>query len=216
MTGVSTLTDRLVADLRPVRRLRPAVVLAVCVLLQAVVLATVVAAWRRPDLRHVLGEPLYLFEVAACALLAAGAAWLAALAAIPDRAPRAGWLVLLVVLALAALGPFADGAPGPAVGAGVGCVVGTILIAALPWAVLVLVLRAGAPVAPATAGTLAGAAAFLVGAAGMRLVCPQDTSAHLVPFHVLPVLLGVAASAALGAVWLGRWGRGGAARVGRR
>lgn len=65
--------------------------------------------------------------------------------------------------------------------------------------------RSRVPSAPAGAGALAGAAAFLLAAAAMRVAYRIDDPLHLVTWHALPITLGAGLSARVGVVWLGRW-----------
>jgi hypothetical protein len=68
---------------------------------------------------------------------------------------------------------------------------GAAMLASLLTAVtLVLWLRRGAPVAPATAGMHLGIAATALGSASYGLACPLDGAVHLGVWHVAPVLLG--------------------------
>ncbi len=207
------LLPRLVADLRPVRPLRLRRRLLGWLLLQTTVLAVVASRVLRPDIATALHRAAFVVELAA--LLSAGglAAWLAVRAAFPARSP--GWRPVAVALALAGVGLFlfALRPPSPdmpAVGltmAGARCLAMTLMLAALPWLALVALLVRGAPVAPARAGTLAGAASLLFAAAGTRVACALDDPLHLVAWHGLPVVLGAGLSGLLGAAWLGRWAR---------
>jgi hypothetical protein len=68
---------------------------------------------------------------------------------------------------------------------------GAAMLASLLTAVtLVLWLRRGAPVAPATAGMHLGIAATALGSAAYGLACPLDGAVHLGIWHVAPVMLG--------------------------
>ena len=88
---------------------------------------------------------------------------------------------------------------------GAGCLEKTVALAALPWVMLVVALRRGAPVAPAMGGALAGAAAFLLANVAMRVVCPIDAHLHVLTWHLLPAGVAAVLSGALGATWFGRW-----------
>lgn len=206
----------LVADAAPVRRLRPGRLFAFWLLVLAAVLAAFLPR-RRPDLAPALARPAFLADVLLLAGAGIAAAWLALRAALPDRPVHAA--VDAVVLATGAVGIalFATGAPAPAatltsfVAKGAVCAVLSLVMAALPWALLVAVERRGAPTRPLRAGLFAGAAALFAAAAGMRLGCAADDPVHLLVWHAGPVVLGVAGSAALGRAWLARWwlsGRG--------
>ena len=81
----------------------------------------------------------------------------------------------------------------------------TAALVAVPWAVLLIALRRGAPLASGRPAALAGAAAFGLTFVVMRFCCRTDELMHLAVFHVLPVLVGTALSAGLGMVLLPRW-----------
>jgi hypothetical protein len=206
------LVDRLTASVQPVSRQRsPAVRMLAWMALPSALLIGTAASHRRPDLIGQLHAPAFALELA---LLAAGAGvstWLAFRAAAPDRRASHRALVLAVAIIAAAVTALLAGPGGPrpvsagftAVGAG--CLGKTVALAALPWLMLVMALRRGASVAPATAGALAGAAAFLLANVVMRLVCPIDAHSHVLTWHLLPAGIGTVLSAALGASRLGQW-----------
>src|SRR5262249_54854158 len=124
---------------------------------------------------------------------------------------RGGEFWIAAALVAAAMGAllWAPGGSSPVgggfAGVGVGCLEKTVGLAALPWVVLLLGLRRGAPVVPATGGVLAGAAAFLLANVAMRVVCPIDAHAHVLVWHLLPAGVAAVLSGVLGATWLGRW-----------
>ena len=88
---------------------------------------------------------------------------------------------------------------------GLGCATSTVGLAALPWCALLIAVRRGAPLAPARAGALLGAAAFFMAALLMRARCPLDERLHLLVWHALPVAGGTVLSAVVGLAWLRRW-----------
>lgn len=202
------LVDRLVRDVRPVRPLRSRRLFFAWLVLQATVLAALVAHGLRPDIGAILHRPLSVAQV--LALVASGilAAWLAARGAFPDRAAGSLSVAAMVTLAVAGLTPFVTSTPqlpDSFAAMGVPCFTMTVVIAALPWLALLLLVGRGASVMPTRAGLLAGAAAFLLAAAGMRATCSVDEPWHLLVWHGAPVVLGGAISALLGAAFLGRW-----------
>jgi hypothetical protein len=73
---------------------------------------------------------------------------------------------------------------------GVKCFGAALLASLLTAVTLVLWLRRGAPVAPATAGMHLGIAATALGSAAYGLACPLDGAVHLGVWHVAPVMLG--------------------------
>ncbi len=216
------LVDRLVRDVRPVRPLRSRRLFFAWLALQAAVPAVFASHGLRADIGAMFEQPLFVAQV--LALVASGmlAAWLAARGAFPDRAAGLRSVAAMVTLALAGLVPLGTSAPqwpDAFVAMGTPCFTMTVMIAALPWLALLLLVGRGASVMPARAGLLAGAAAFLPAAAGMRAACSLDEPWHLLVWHGAPVVLGGAISALLGAAFLGRWAAScpvGARRVGGR
>jgi len=206
------LVERLAADVRPVSRLRsPTARMLAWMAFPAALLTGAAVAHLRADLADRLRAPTFVLEVG---LLAAGAGistWLAFRAAAPDRRSAGGgfWLAVgLVVAAVAALLSEPGGslpASGGFATVGAGCLEKTVALAALPWVMLVLALRRGAPVVPAMGGALAGAAAFLLANVAMRVVCPIDAHLHVLTWHLLPAGVAAVLSGALGATWFGRW-----------
>ena len=209
------LVERLAAEVRPVSRLRsPTVRMLAWMALPAAFLTIAAVAHLRADLADRLRAPAFALELG---LLAAGAGistWLAFRVAVPDRRSAGGglWLAVgLVVAAVAALlsEPWVSlPASGRFAAVGVGCLEKTVALAALPWVMLVAALRRGAPVAPATGGALAGAAAFLLANVAMRVVCPIDAHLHVLTWHLLPAGVAAVVSGALGAACLGHWALG--------
>jgi hypothetical protein len=208
------LVERLAADLRPGPRLRsPTARMLAWMALPAALLIGAAVTHLRADLAERFRAPAFVLELG---LLAAGAGistWLVFRAAVPDRRSAAGgfWLTLgLVAAAVAALlaEPWSLPPSGGFAAVGAGCLEKTVILASLPWVVLVVALRRGAPVAPATGGALAGAAAFLLANVVMRVVCPIEAHLHVLTWHLLPAGVAAVLSGALGAAWFGRWALG--------
>jgi hypothetical protein len=203
-----SLVERLVRDVRPVRALRPRRLLLVWLALQATVLAALAVHALRPDIGAVLHRPLFVAQALALTVSGAVAAWLAVRSAFPDRAPGPRSVGLAGALGVFGLTPSAASGPhvgGSFVAMGLPCSTMTVALASLPWVALLLLVGRGASVVPARAGLLAGAAAFLLAAAGMRAVCSLDDPLHLLAWHGGPVALGAAVSCLVGAAFLGRW-----------
>lgn len=204
------LITRLTRGLRPVRRLwPPSLRLAVLGSLQIVVFAVAgLALGLRSDLSQKLHGDEFLLELAFIIALAIASSVMALLAAVPGREPSR-WLalgsVLLAVLGLAAA--FAAAPPlGPMtrhfVAMGWPCAAQTAVVAAVPWVVLGVAVRRGATLVPGLAGTVTGAASFLFATASLRMSCPLDSAAHLIVWHLGPVLVGILASVLIGSVCL--------------
>jgi hypothetical protein len=206
------VVDRLAAELRPVRRLRPPLVrLAAWLPLQLVALAWVVGFHLRPDAAAELGRPLFLLELAGLTLAGAVAAALALRSAVPGEEPGTGEVAGAVALALAAslLVLFEPGGGVEPLRAfvahGVGCAILTTLLALVPWIALLAALARGAPLDGRRAGTWAGVAAFLLACALMRFACGLDERMHLLVWHAAPVVPAALLSAWVGWTWLGRF-----------
>jgi hypothetical protein len=96
MIRTSDLVSSLATDLRPVRRLRPPLVRAVCWLMLAAVILALLAVVQglRPDLAQRLGDPVFTAGLAASLLTGILAAVAAFLVSLPDRSRL--WLLLPV------------------------------------------------------------------------------------------------------------------------
>jgi len=209
------LIERLVEDARPVAPLwSPAVRLALWLGLATVIFMLTVHAGLRRDLGARLGDPLFCLELVTLLTGAVALAALAFRAAVPGREPgrrevgvAAGLVALAAVLWLRL--PMRTEMPiSEFVHVGSGCMARTVLLAAAPWAALLVALRRGAPLAPVTAALLAAGAAFVMAFAVMRLVCNLDELLHILVWHAGPILGGMAVSALIGVAWLSRWRRG--------
>ena len=193
--------DRIVSDLRPVRRLRPVGLrLAAWIALEAGMLLFVVHVTHRTDLRRQVENLWYLLGVAGFAVAATIAAAFALRAAVPGREPRSTEIVSLVAVAAASalllLHEPVNGSVSVTgfIDVGVHCAVEVFILATLPWFALAWAIRRGAPLSPAPSGALLGAAAFFCSFALMRIICPIEEGLHLVIWHLLPALAGVALS----------------------
>jgi hypothetical protein len=206
------VVERLTAELAPVRRpWSPWVRLALWVVLALATVGLAGLVGLRHDLREQLARPRYLLDIAILLAGAGLAATTALLAAVPGRmggrearAIGAGLLVLAITAAF-----LGDAAP-PAetrsfVLTGLRCVACIGLFGLLPWVALIRAVSRAAPLDGHTIGLSAGAAAFLVGAACVRVACPFDDTLHLAVWHGLPVALWAAASTAVGGAFLSRW-----------
>ncbi len=207
-----TLVDRLAGDLQPITPMdRPAARMVRWMAVPGSFLVGMTVWHVRPDLLARLHAPAFVLELAFLAASAGMATWLVFSAAAPDRgalAPRL-WLTLALVAGAVAtlLGASRGGlaVDREFVASGARCLQMTLPLAALPWGILVLALRRGAPVAPGAAGALAGGAAFLLANVAMRISCAQDASLHVLTWHLLPAGVAALLSGALGAIWFGRW-----------
>jgi hypothetical protein len=199
------LVERMVAELRPVRRLWPVSLrLALWLALEAVMLLFAIRHNERTIFRQPFGDPWYLLSVGSSAGAGVVGAALALRSAIPGREPRARETGLMLILVLASLlvllhGPINAGVPmGTFIATGLGCAFATATLACLPLSALLWAMRRGAPLERGLGGALAGAGAFLIAFALMRVRCPINEGLHLFVWHFLPALIGIAISAGAG------------------
>jgi hypothetical protein len=205
------IVEKLVADLRPVRRLWPVRIrLGLWIALEFGVLLFFIGDGYRPDLARQLRNPWYIFGVGGFAAAGTLAGVLALRTAVPGREPRKmEFLLLSFLTAASALLLFHQPANehlqlANFIYTGVPCAIRIGVFAVIPWVALFWAARRAAPLAAAAEGALTGAAALLLSFALNRVKCPLDDSAHLLIWHLLPALLGVAASAWVGVVLLRR------------
>lgn len=94
MTSTSDVIDSLVADAKPVRRLQPPAVRALCWLLFAALMLVLVAVVHgvRPDLMLKLRQPVFATSVVAALMTGVLAAMATFIASVPGRSRR--WLLL--------------------------------------------------------------------------------------------------------------------------
>jgi hypothetical protein len=207
------LIATLVRDVVPVRPLAsPAVRLARWAVVSALCVAAGVALAR---VRHDLGETLWTTSFLVQAVLLIGTAVLAAMAALIAGVPGAsstlatrllplgaitlwaGWLVAAIV---AQPGHSRLWWPTPSPD----CAVDITLLGLVPGLLLWSLVRRAAPLRPAWAGFLATLTAAAAGALGTQLLCPNDDAAHLLVWHVGPVIALAVAGLQLGHRFL-RW-----------
>lgn len=206
------LVDRLVQETTPIRPLWSVRTrLAVFAALAAVAVIAVAGLAPRPDLGARLHDPSFLLELTALALATVFVALLALRNAVPGRSPSR--LESLVALGLVIAAAFAsltqpDGPPlsfAAWVTVGWMCAARTLVVAALPWALLLIAIRRGAPIHVSSAAAYAGGAALLLATMILRTACPLDGASHWLLWHFGTIVLGSGLSAALTATWLATW-----------
>lgn len=152
----------------------------------------------RPDLLDCLTRPSYLFDLAAALSTAIGAAWAAAVSALPGRplwqrilpaVPAAIWITSLIA------GAVTDGTP---LRADLICLPVIAGLAVVPCAVLIVAMRRGEVLAPCLGMFLAVAASASLAYAGLRLVHPEDAGRMMLVWQFGPVVLLSAMAACLG------------------
>ncbi len=205
----TNLLDQLASENTPVRRLwSPTVRLASWLAVQVGFAAVVLSGGVRPDLAAQLASPIYFAEM----LLLSAAVLLLARAAVAAAIPgEERWNLGRLGMAAAAIAalfvftrsPYTDQAINTFVDTGLPCATSTALLALLPTAWLLVAIYRGFALSPRRAGAIAGACGFVFAFALMRLLCPADEPLHLVAWHWVPVALGSAIAATVGARVLG-------------
>jgi hypothetical protein len=211
-SGSSRLIEGLVADTHRRRALWPPAWRMVAWFGAALVLFGLVAgAGLRGDLLERLHESRFLLEVTTAGLLAMLLAHRTFLTAIPGRqhAPAATAVALVCAAVVASLAPLhpvdVTQSLDTFLDRGLACLRDTTLLALVPAGILLVAARRGAPLLPAQAGALAGAAGWVTAYLLMRFRCPLEDALHLCTWHLLPGFAGAALAAGVGLVWLGRW-----------
>ncbi|QDL36415.1 NrsF family protein [Rhodoferax sediminis] len=185
MTSTSDVIESLVIDAKPVRRLRPPALRALCWLLFAALILVLVAVGHgvRPDLMFKLRQPAFATGVAAALLTGVLAAMASFVVSIPGRSRR--WL-LLPAPALAAwistigYGCLTDwvsvGPQGMSLGETARCFA-TLAVTGIPLSLAMLVmLRHVARLSPAPVAMMGSLAVAAMTAAALSLFHPLDAT----------------------------------------
>jgi hypothetical protein len=205
------IVSRLTEELTPVRPLWSPWARLTCWL--ALALATVMlaaAVGLRHDLAVEIDRPRYVVDLAILLAGAGLAATLALLAAVPGRinvrrARHLGVGLLVLALAAAFLGdPPSAVASRSSLLTSLRCVACVGAFGIVPWVALYRAVGRAAPLDETATALCVGAAAFLVGAAAVRVACPYDDVSHLMLWHGLPVVLWAVLSTMLAGAWLAR------------
>ncbi len=185
MTSTSNVIDSLVADAKPVRRLQPPAVRALCWLMFAALMLVLVAVGHgvRPDLMLKLGQPVFATSVVAALTTGFLAAMASFIASVPGRSRR--WL-LLPVPALAAwistigYGCLTDwvsiGPDGLSLGETARCFA-TLAVTGIPLSLAMLfMLRYMARLSPAPVAMMGSLAVAAMTAVALSLFHPIDAT----------------------------------------
>jgi len=198
----SKLIDSLSKDLQPVRRLPAPVARAFILSLTALVLVTGMISFLggpRADWVSVLQKPIFISGD----ILMLVAGFLSAIAAftlaVPDTKIRKPVIVLLctatviwVVICLTAVASLTAQsfhAEVTDIGKSAACFKALIFMSALPLAISFTMALRAAPVWRGWTGYALTLSMASFGAFGMRFFCPSDSSAHLLLWHFLPVVI---------------------------
>ncbi len=201
------LVDHLIESTEPVRRMWPVRArMALFVVGWSVAVAAIVRLAPRPDLGAKLDDPWFVLGIVVLAAASAFTTLMALRCAVPGRTPtRTEGLVALVAIAGAAVVAGLVTAPEPAAEEGWHCALRTLLIATIPWGILLIAIRRGAPVRVVTAAVYAATAAVLCTTTLLRFACPADGSGHWLVWHLGVVPLGVLLATPFATRWLQGW-----------
>jgi len=189
------LIDRLVRDLKPVRRRSGGRDAAILALLCGVELALFVGLGpTRPDMPAAMGLPSFWWKLASLGLIASVGASVAVASFDPVRSPRRGlrWLVAAIALSFAAgwvIDVLRDGWPALAARLnwrdGVQCVGKMAALSAPAVLGLGLLMRRGAPADPGGTALAAGIAAAAWGAFVFVFSCPYDDPLYIAVWYAV-------------------------------
>lgn len=185
MTSTSDLIDSLVAGAKPVRRLRTPVTRALCWLLFAALMLTLVALVHgvRPDLMVKLRQPAFVVGVAAALITAALASTASFIASVPGRSRQWLWLpapAVVVWMSTIGYGCLTNwvsiGPDGMSPGETARCFA-TLAITGIPLSLVMLImLRYVARLAPTPVVMMGSLAVAAMTAAALSLFHPLDAT----------------------------------------
>ncbi|MEW6347147.1 MAG: DUF1109 domain-containing protein [Paraburkholderia sp.] len=193
MKSTSDLIDSLVADAKPVRRLRPPVTRALCWLLFAALMLTLVALVHgvRPDLMVKLRQPTFVVGVAAALITAVLASTASFIASVPGRSRLWLWLpapAVVVWMSTIGYGCLTDwvsiGPNGMSPGETARCFA-TLAITGIPLSLaMLLMLRYVARLAPTAIVMTGSLAVAAMTSAALSLFHPLDATVMIVMWNV--------------------------------
>lgn len=206
MSNIDDLITRLAQDAPGVKPAPHPVLLSLEWALGAVVYVGVslMISGVRPDLMLKLQEPLFFAEVATLAGILVTTCLSAALLSFPDLhqkrrivfVPAVTFVLFMVAVFLAWQ---ADAPPSPPPVHNLECTLSITLLATLPAAWILYVMRKYASTHQYWAGSIALLSAFSTGALWLRLYETTDSIVHVIQWHYLPMI----AIGLLG-MWLGK------------
>jgi len=193
MKSTSDLIDSLVADAKPVRRLRPPVTRALCWLLFAALMLTLVALVHgvRPDLMVKLRQPTFVVGGAAALITAVLASTASFIASVPGRSRLWLWLpapAVVVWMSTIGYGCLTDwvsiGPNGMSPGETARCFA-TLAITGIPLSLaMLLMLRYVARLAPTAIVMTGSLAVAAMTSAALSLFHPLDATVMIVMWNV--------------------------------
>jgi hypothetical protein len=193
MTSTSDLIDSLVADAKPVRRLRPPVTRALCWLLFAALMLTLVALVHgvRPDLMLKLRQATFVVGVAAALITGVLASIASFIASVPGRSRRWLWLpapAVVVWMSTIGYGCLTNwvsiGPDGMSPGETARCFA-TLAITGIPLSLVMLImLRYVARLAPTPVVMTGSLAVAAMTSAALLLFHPLDATVMIVMWNI--------------------------------
>jgi hypothetical protein len=165
----------------------------------------VALTWPRPDLYAKLHDASYLLELVMLAVATGFMTLMALRCAVPGRAPSRVETVVAIGLLVGVAGVLAAQPAGAPAFDGWLCGLRTVAFAIVPWSMLLLAIRRGAPVRVRNAALYAGAAALLFATTVLRLACPADGPQHWLAWHLAVVPLFTLLTTPLATRWLQGW-----------
>jgi hypothetical protein len=207
-TDTPDLIEKLSRDLKPVPPLPRAALRAGLFALAALALGFTVLLFThapRPDLAVTLYQPVYIVQGFAMFMAGLLAGFAAFRLSVPDTKVRTpvkaalaaasgAWLVLIVSELLQA--GFAMPPPAES------CLIGLTLAMAAPLVLGIVMVIRSAPVWRGWAGYALVLSVGSFAALAMRFICPNDSPAHLLVWHFLPVAIFAALGIFLGKILL--------------
>jgi hypothetical protein len=186
----------------------------------AALVATIVMGVRHDWAAAAVAWPV-IGRTAVLAAVAGSGAWAAIRLATPGEAlPRAaGWPIALGVLWLAWVGVDAGlaAASGTLSQAGFGwrCIVRAAIGAAVPGAILLVMVRRAMPLMATPAAIAVAASTAAVGGLAAEWMCPNMAAMHMLVWHAAPVLVLVVTATVFGRALVGHLGSTRHTMVGR-
>jgi hypothetical protein len=155
----------------------------------------------RPDLAAAIYRAPFVYKVGSMLALGLGGVFLAGRAALPGSG-RLTALALVPAIALLAFRAATDHSGLSVMGRSDislrDCVTTIIVVSLPPLAVLLCVMRTGAPTRPALAGAIAGMLSGALGAGAYALACTNDAGLFVALWYPLAILATAALGAAIG------------------
>ena len=187
------LIERLTEDLKPVRRRRPSLDLAIVAAICAIELALFFAMGAaRPDMMKMMHQPSVCWRLGSLGLIALTSGALAILSFNPVYSPKRsiGWLALIVMICLVS-GVLIGAGPDAQLSlirrlywqGGLQCTTKVVLLSIPPVIGLALLMRRGAPTDIRRTALLAGLASASWGAFVFVFACPSDDPLYIAVWY---------------------------------